>query len=364
MLVTESTLEQLFKAFAQFVSEQDSKPFINFKTSGYIDATENYKRTVYNEARNNLRSTFWKVDNIGTGSIQKSVAAAIQTEVVHNYKAQGNNLIDWRLRQTFAKRGNEKSLESVLFSLYKNKASDKDLFQSLIDLGLKYQLIAYLFFIKDCQKYLPISQERFDKIFELLGISDFKTRGNVSWENYSSFLNVIKEVKIFLRSKDKDATLLDAHSFLWIVGRLRPEESLATKFETILDPSSGSGSFYINTPVVEEDEEATFPEGAEVFRLHKSKERNRELVLAAKRHRMRTDTRLRCDVCEFSFADTYGEAGIGFIEAHHMFPVSELKQETEAKLEDLAMVCANCHRMLHRVRPWKTIEQLKALLRQ
>ncbi len=34
----------------------------------------------------------------------------------------------------------------------------------------------------------------------------------------------------------------------------------------------------------------------------------------------------------------------------------------ETKIEDIAMVCANCHRMLHRKIPWLSIKELNKLL--
>ena len=34
----------------------------------------------------------------------------------------------------------------------------------------------------------------------------------------------------------------------------------------------------------------------------------------------------------------------------------------ENKLADLILVCANCHVMIHRHSPWKTPDQLKALI--
>lgn len=116
-----------------------------------------------------------------------------------------------------------------------------------------------------------------------------------------------------------------------------------------------------NFVVIDEDEELTFPEGKEKFGLHKSKERNKELVKKAKEFYLQIDNKLSCQVCGFSFDDHYGEIGKGFIEAHHIFPISQLKEETETKIEDLAFVCSNCHRMLHRKRPWLDLEELKAL---
>jgi 5-methylcytosine-specific restriction protein A len=36
--------------------------------------------------------------------------------------------------------------------------------------------------------------------------------------------------------------------------------------------------------------------------------------------------------------------------------------EIENKLADLILVCANCHVMIHRRSPWRTPEQLEALI--
>ena len=91
-------------------------------------------------------------------------------------------------------------------------------------------------------------------------------------------------------------------------------------------------------------------------------ERNKALVLAAKAAAYARDHRLPCEVCGFSFLARYGEHGADFIEAHHRVPVSELTEETENRVEDLAMVCANCHRMLHRGERSLSIPELKALL--
>ncbi|MFN8431754.1 MAG: HNH endonuclease [Spirosomataceae bacterium] len=83
-----------------------------------------------------------------------------------------------------------------------------------------------------------------------------------------------------------------------------------------------------------------------------------------KETRLKTDPKLWCEVCGFSFVEKYGEVGLGYIEAHHTFPISELTEETQTKPEDIALVCSNCHRMLHRQRPWLSMEGLKGLLKR
>lgn len=142
------------------------------------------------------------------------------------------------------------------------------------------------------------------------------------------------------------------------------QENFRLNFEAILNTCKSNLVQEIVGFIAEEDDEISFREGKEIYNLHKSKERNRELIRLAKERHYKNDEKLCCQVCGFSFVDTYGEIGHGFIEAHHVFPISQLTAETETRIEDLALVCSNCHRMLHRKRPWLTIDNLKAIRQQ
>jgi hypothetical protein len=92
--------------------------------------------------------------------------------------------------------------------------------------------------------------------------------------------------------------------------------------------------------------------------LRLEKARSSSLVRDAKRTFKTNHGRLSCEVCGFDYANAYGERGKDFIEAHHRQPISELPGTVRLRIEDLAMVCANCHRMLHRP-PWITMEELR-----
>ena len=73
--------------------------------------------------------------------------------------------------------------------------------------------------------------------------------------------------------------------------------------------------------------------------------------------------RLFCEVCAFDYEVRYGAHGRGFIEAHHVRPLSELPRAGgRVRLEDLILLCASCHRMIHRSRPWLTPEALRFIL--
>lgn len=106
-----------------------------------------------------------------------------------------------------------------------------------------------------------------------------------------------------------------------------------------------------------------FYEGKVVLRKHLCRERNSNLVAEAKRRfKEKHEGKLFCEICEFSFSDKYGELGADFIEAHHTKPVSEMKDGDKTNINDIVMVCSNCHSMLHKRRPWLNKEDVKKLI--
>jgi 5-methylcytosine-specific restriction protein A len=56
------------------------------------------------------------------------------------------------------------------------------------------------------------------------------------------------------------------------------------------------------------------------------------------------------------------QLGYAFAECHHTVPVSELGAGQRTRLAELAVVCANCHRMIHRSRPMLTVGGLRAVV--
>lgn len=110
--------------------------------------------------------------------------------------------------------------------------------------------------------------------------------------------------------------------------------------------------------------DAEFSEGKEKLKIHLVKERNRHLIATAKEHWHKTSKgAVSCVICSFSFDYTYGVIGKGYIEAHHILPISTLTPDTVIRIGDLAPVCSNCHTIIHRYRPWLTIDQLKNIIR-
>lgn len=103
-------------------------------------------------------------------------------------------------------------------------------------------------------------------------------------------------------------------------------------------------------------------EGRRLLKLHRVRERKRQLVSRKKKVVLEAIGRLSCEACEFDFAKSYGKLGAGFAECHHRLPLAEFVEESPTRLADLAIVCANCHRMLHRSQPMLSVEDLRSLV--
>lgn len=98
-------------------------------------------------------------------------------------------------------------------------------------------------------------------------------------------------------------------------------------------------------------------------RLHTRLERERDnkIVRLKKEKVLRETGRLACECCGFDFCTSYGELASGFAECHHRRPVSRLRKGEKTTIPQLAIVCANCHRVLHR-NAGLTVETLAAYL--
>jgi 5-methylcytosine-specific restriction enzyme A len=100
--------------------------------------------------------------------------------------------------------------------------------------------------------------------------------------------------------------------------------------------------------------------GKRLFILHRKREaRFRKLKIQRVQHK--NNGRLVCEVpnCGFDFAASYGNLGIGYAQIHHKIPLSEAPNTgRKIVLDDLAVVCANCHAMIHRGGECRPLESL------
>ena len=91
-----------------------------------------------------------------------------------------------------------------------------------------------------------------------------------------------------------------------------------------------------------------------------SKRRERDPRLRAEAIRLHGTC---CKACGFNFRKAYGELGQGFIEVHHAVPLSETGLAETDPATDLTVLCANCHRMVHRKKGiCLTIDELQSTM--
>jgi hypothetical protein len=114
-------------------------------------------------------------------------------------------------------------------------------------------------------------------------------------------------------------------------------------------------------PDIEASEHSAF-EGRRMLRMHLSIERRASLARRKKEKVLNQFGRLACEVCDFDFERTYGSIGRAFAEAHHLVPLESLRQGRVVTTAELAIVCANCHRMLHLGDPLFSLPELRQRL--
>lgn len=93
------------------------------------------------------------------------------------------------------------------------------------------------------------------------------------------------------------------------------------------------------------------------YSLHRKIDRNSALIAEVKKVKG-----YRCEVCGMSLEEKYGALGREYIEAHHLVPISTLEEDVEIPhdpVHDFAVLCANCHRMIHRLDDPSDLSQLQ-----
>lgn len=159
------------------------------------------------------------------------------------------------------------------------------------------------------------------------GFSNGSEQDQIVWDEFSAQPTYLRRV---------------AEAILGNLGSLAPPELEADDFDLLEDA----------------------PEGRILTRLHSTRERSAKLRAAKKKRVLDENGRLACEGCGIDFQERYGERGTGFIECHHLKPLSTLKPGQRTRLDDLALLCSNCHRMVHVRHPWLSVEELVDIQRR
>jgi len=130
-------------------------------------------------------------------------------------------------------------------------------------------------------------------------------------------------------------------------GALPSEDDLTSDYHTML-------ALYARLSGVVDPEADVLPDAATPlaeaedytrWRTHRRLDRNPSLAKKAKAVHGYT-----CEACGLDMEKLYGPLGEGYIEAHHLVPVHELRGRVVERdpVADFAVLCPNCHRMIHR----------------
>lgn len=194
------------------------------------NSQEDYKRDIAKRAAQVLNPDSWSDADIGKGTIGELCIKAIQ---------RNRNLIGRFQVSSFSEkvRENYALSEQILYDLY-HEHKEQECFEKLCGLfGRKYDLLAYLYFVLDPGRYLPLRSFIFDEVFKKLEI-DLQTSGRCSWENYLAFLSTATSIRDVMKDyyHNEGIDLIDVHSFLWTLSgnQLNLMDDRAVKIGTVV----------------------------------------------------------------------------------------------------------------------------------
>lgn len=212
MNIDKKKLQSLMDNFRFYVESSGGRPFSDFESNEFLCKQEGYKTDIYHSARQLFADAGIKEMDIGTGKIIDQIA--IPAIRLSQNLVNKNQIIHFNNR--LLEQPDE--AERVIYNIYYGNDEQTAFENAVKFFGAKYDLIAYLFFIKDYHRYLPIRSTVFDERFKTLGIA-FSTAYQCSWENYVRFNAVIDSVRSMMQEYyGFTIRLIDAHSFVWQVG--------------------------------------------------------------------------------------------------------------------------------------------------
>ncbi|MCI0563498.1 MAG: HNH endonuclease [Nitrososphaera sp.] len=189
-------------------------------------------------------------------------------------------------------------------------------------------------------------------------------------QRFKNIADDIKELSRFEESNKQLAGAIQDHYNAVrmqqndIAIRRSADEVISLQAEAFGNSNTASMTTIVSLPPTTLEDDIEGKEGRILTRLHSYRERDRSLVKNAKALFIKKNGRLYCECCGFVPEQFYGERGQDRIQAHHRRPVEELLPDSITTPEDLAMVCPNCHDIIHAKRPWITVEEVQQELRQ
>lgn len=338
----EVNIERFYRyldGFKNYIEKMSGSSMGNLSQNAFFVKEEGYKHNVYQNAQKVLDFINWQSSDIGNGKIAERAIKAVDV---------AENLVHHQQKIHFKNKilSNTKKAEQLLYSIYCTDNDAESFEDAVIFLGGKYDLLAYLFFIKDDEKYLPINSKNFDERFYLLGIP-FRTSRSCSSENYFLFVEYINKLRTHMEKYyGCDISLLDAHSVIWQISLANDyvtkceednADALLTKEvneEISLSILQATG--YIGTP--QKRRAPICLNGRKTYPRNKMVSLN---ALCIANHSCELDSSHQSFIRKNS--------NLKYMEPHHLVPMAnsgdfDVCLDVE---ENIVCLCSNCHNEIH-----------------
>jgi hypothetical protein len=176
---------------------------------------------------------------------------------------------------------------------------------------------------------------------------------------YYPHLNALWEQRDYVHSanakRGKGNSLNHLANRVWARAELRADPTNESYYWAVICKREGAEGGLLGS-----DSDYDAAEGNPLLRQHLKRERARWLVRQKKQEVLQATGSLACEACGFDYAKVYPKLGEEFCEVHHRVALTEGKRRT--KLSELAILCSNCHRMIHRTDPMESVETFRKRL--
>ena len=230
--------EELHEKFLKNIYERSIKDntytkeesiFTNFENKFLVESEINPKNNIFVNAHKILEIGKWDEFIKTPGLIRDKLEQVCVLKISQQLLTQGR----WGEKTTpdnILRLLNQTQIldfEKIIYKLFL-ESPDEEIFSKNFDelcdflydndLNKKSQFLAYLAFLVDKEKFIPIRKKQFDKVLEYYNINE--KFSDFSWDKYNTYLKLIKALKVKLSEKYPIPNTIEAHSYLWIVSNI------------------------------------------------------------------------------------------------------------------------------------------------
>ncbi|ANK87410.1 MULTISPECIES: HNH endonuclease [unclassified Rhizobium] len=118
----------------------------------------------------------------------------------------------------------------------------------------------------------------------------------------------------------------------------------------------------LGVPDPDLSDEETFIEGGWLTSRHRQRDRR----LRSRLLNQRKGEALVCEICDYSVSTLGRDLQESMFEAHHRIPLVDAEGERLTRVTDMALLCACCHRLIHRLisrqAQWVGVDEAREIL--